>query len=100
MGFTVPCAALFRAGDEELPVLTAGAVWVSDAAEQHTAQAHIGNLDELAVPARAHERERSPIVGRLLSLDGQRILAPGPGLHRPRGEQEGRRRLGWARMRA
>jgi hypothetical protein len=71
MDFVVLWSALLaRVDDADLLALTAGAVRVWDAVEHHTVQTHIGYLDELAVLARAHERERSLLVGRLLSSDG------------------------------
>ena len=71
MDFVVLWNALMaRVPPEGLGALTSGAIRVWDAVELHTVQVHTGYLDEVAVLARARERERSLLVGRLLSSDG------------------------------
>jgi hypothetical protein len=71
MDFRVLWTALMaRVQPDDLPALTSGAVRVWDAVERHTVQVHTGYLDEVAVLARARERERALLVGRLLASDG------------------------------
>ena len=59
-----------RVPPADLAALISGAVRVWDAVELHTVHVHTGYLDEVAVLARARERERALLVGRLLSSDG------------------------------
>ncbi|GAA3183465.1 helix-turn-helix domain-containing protein [Streptomyces virens] len=70
-------AFLERTRPEDLPQLTRGAVRVWEAVEFHTVHVHAAYLDEVAVLARERERERTAIMGRLLSSDGrdQQLLA-------------------------
>lgn len=66
-----------RTEPADLPELTRGAVRVWEAVEFHTVQVHAAYLDQIAVLARERERERTALVGRLLSSDGrdQRLVA-------------------------
>ncbi|MFF9218387.1 PucR family transcriptional regulator [Streptomyces viridosporus] len=70
-------AFLERTRPEDLPQLTRGAVRVWEAVEFHTVQVHAAYLDQVAVLARERERERTALMGRLLSSDGrdQRLVA-------------------------
>jgi len=71
MDFVVLWNALMaRVPPADLAALTSGAVRVWDAVELHTVHVHTSYLDEVAVLARARERERALLVGRLLSSDG------------------------------
>ncbi|MDN5384213.1 MULTISPECIES: PucR family transcriptional regulator [Streptomyces] len=60
-----------RTGPAGLPELTRGAVRVWEAVEFHTVQVHAAYLDQIAVQARERERERTALMGRLLSSDGR-----------------------------
>ncbi|MTE19854.1 PucR family transcriptional regulator [Streptomyces sp. TRM43335] len=62
---------LERVAPEELPELTRGAVRVWEAVEFHTVHVHAAYLDEVAVLAREQERQRTALMGRLLSSDGR-----------------------------
>ncbi|MFI2409726.1 PucR family transcriptional regulator [Streptomyces sp. NPDC018947] len=70
-------AFLERTRPEDLPPLTRGAVRVWEAVEFHTVHVHAAYLDQVAVLARERERERTALMGRLLSSDGrdQRLVA-------------------------
>lgn len=60
-----------RTRPEALPNLTRQAVRVWEAVEFHTVEAHAAYLDQVAVQAREQEREKSALIGRLLSSDGR-----------------------------
>ncbi|MFD8592797.1 helix-turn-helix domain-containing protein [Streptomyces sp. NPDC059637] len=64
-------AFLERTGPAELTQLTRGAVRVWEAVEFHTVHVHAAYLDQVAVLAREQERERTALMGRLLSSDGR-----------------------------
>ncbi|MCX4537942.1 helix-turn-helix domain-containing protein (plasmid) [Streptomyces sp. NBC_00841] len=64
-------AFLERIQPADLPQLTRGAVRVWEAVEFHTVHVHAAYLDEVAVLARERERERTALMGRLLSSDGR-----------------------------
>ncbi|MFE3449515.1 PucR family transcriptional regulator [Nonomuraea sp. NPDC059194] len=64
-------AFLERISPADLPELTRCAVRVWNAVEFHTVTVHAAYLDEVAVLARQQERERTALVGRLLSSDGR-----------------------------
>ncbi|MEV0693278.1 helix-turn-helix domain-containing protein [Streptomyces sp. NPDC050388] len=64
-------AFLERTRPEDLPQLTRGAVRVWEAVEFHTVHVHAAYLDQVAVLAREQERERTALMGRLLSSDGR-----------------------------
>ncbi|MGI5121103.1 PucR family transcriptional regulator [Marinactinospora thermotolerans] len=64
-------AMLERIRPADLPALTRGAVRVWEAVELHTVQVHTAYLDEVAVLARERERQRTVLMGRLLSSDGR-----------------------------
>jgi hypothetical protein len=64
-------AFLDRTPAPDLPELTRGAVRVWEAVEYHTVHAHAAYLDEVAVMARERARERTALIGRLLSSDGR-----------------------------
>ncbi|MGW5687862.1 PucR family transcriptional regulator [Nonomuraea sp. NPDC003754] len=64
-------AFLERISPADLPELTRSAVRVWNAVEFHTVNVHAAYLDEVAVLARRQERERTALVGRLLSSDGR-----------------------------
>ncbi|HCA87126.1 MAG TPA: PucR family transcriptional regulator [Streptomyces sp.] len=64
-------AFLERTPPEAMPELTSGAVRVWEAVEFHTVNVHAAYLDEVAVLARERERERTALMGRLLSSDGR-----------------------------
>ncbi|WP_328665461.1 helix-turn-helix domain-containing protein [Streptomyces sp. NBC_00322] len=55
----------------DLPDLTRSAVRVWDAVEFHTVSVHAAYLDQVAVLARERERERTALMGRLLSSGGR-----------------------------
>ncbi len=62
---------LERLPPEEWSELTREAVRVWEAVEFHTVRVQAGYLDEAAVLARERERERTALMGRLLSSDGR-----------------------------
>ncbi|MDQ1006345.1 hypothetical protein QFZ82_000830 [Streptomyces sp. V4I23] len=64
-------AFLERIAPADLPELTRSAVRVWDAVEFHTVNVHAAYLDQVAVLARQRERERTALMGRLLSSDGR-----------------------------
>ncbi len=72
MDFRVLWTAMMeRTEPADLPELTRGAVRVWEAVEFHTVQVHAAYLDQIAVLARERERERTALMGRLLSSDGR-----------------------------
>ncbi|WP_112469946.1 PucR family transcriptional regulator [Streptomyces triticisoli] len=72
MDFRVLWTAMMeRTEPADLPGLTCGAVRVWEAVEFHTVQVHAAYLDQIAVLAREQERERTALMGRLLSSDGR-----------------------------